>query len=249
MYTYAEIANANLIASEIIAKLKNAALEISKEYPEQIELMHTLAITDTLEEDWSRGRYLSFMRKLHDLHWYLPERCCGRPLLDSISYALNKLNETNLLFEVMSSRSDASFNETSNLFKFGMLMEELRYAFELFDGPDSALPDFEDFDPEPGEPDFGKLMMCLCPSEYNFDSKLRAQVGFMWFAGGPDSIICFDDKLLGTMSKAIELADYLLEYEEAVATAGIEDRDLLDGVEELHKAFQEVGAFDRWRKF
>jgi hypothetical protein len=51
------------------------------------------------------------------------------------------------------------------------------------------------------------------------------------------------------MSMAIELADYLLDYEEAVVTAGIEDEDLLTGIDELHNAFQDIGAFDRWRRF
>lgn len=246
MYTYRDIANANLTAGDIIATLKTAALEISKEHPEKLELMHTLAKTDTLEKDWSRGRYLSFMRQLYAIWWEMPQRYCG-PYRDRIDDAMNELNKNDLLFEVMSSRSDASFSESGNLFKLGKLLADLYHAIDLVN---DDVVDYEEIDSSLlNDVDFGRILMDLYPSKFDLDSKLRACVGFVTFLGGDINFACFEEGLLGKMSLAIELADYLLDYEEAVATAGIEDRDLLEGIDELHKAFQDIGAFDRWRRF
>jgi hypothetical protein len=250
MYTYRDIANANLTAGDIIATLKTAALELSKEHPEELELMYTLAKTDTLEEDWRRGRYLSFMRQLYAIWWEMPQKYCG-PYRTQIEEAMDKLNENDLLFEVMSSRSDASFSESGNLFKLGKLLADLNHADDLMN--DDVI-DYEEIDNSLlNNVDFGKILMDLYPSWFDLDSKLRACVGFLAssYLGGDINfgLICFNKGLLGKMSIAIELADYLLDYEEAVATAGIEDEELLTGIDELHNAFQEIGAFDRWRKF
>lgn len=250
MYTYRDIANANLTAGDIIATLKTAALEISKEHPEEIELIHTLAKTDTLEKDWSRGRYLSFMRQLFAIWWEMPQKYCD-PYRTRIDDAINKLNENDLLFEVMSSRSDASFSESGNLFKLGKLLADLNHADDLMN---DDIVDYEEIDHSLlNDVDFGRILMDLYPSKFDLDSKLRACVGFLASSclGGDIhfGLICFNEGLLGKMSMAIELADYLLDYEEAVATAGIEDEDLLTGIDELHNAFQDIGAFDRWRRF
>ena len=126
MYNYKDMAKANVYAAVIITRCKDLVYDLSKEYSSEVGFMHDLSVVDKLEENWQRGRYLSFICNLRDINVSLIKyfKTSARYKLNNfnafgvINFAINAMNAyENTLFEFMSSRGDASFCVNKDLYK------------------------------------------------------------------------------------------------------------------------------------
>ena len=142
MYNYSDIAYANLAAGYSISSIKTYVLALSKEYSDDVELMKQLAISDELEDCWRHGRYLGFMRILYKLRSIYDGRYdLPNELAKHLDAAINDMNKNeDILFEYMSSRGDASFNEITNLHKLAKLKSKIFLNSYLeSDSPDESV--------------------------------------------------------------------------------------------------------------
>lgn len=133
MYFYSDIAYASMAAGAIIARIKSLVRRLSEESSSNIDFMHDLEISDSLERYWSTGRYVSFLHtlyKLRDISDSYGDIEDTKELTDYLTEAIQDISaHEESLFDYMASRSDASFNETTNLYKWGVVKVKLAQGY------------------------------------------------------------------------------------------------------------------------
>lgn len=152
MHNYSDLACANIIAGETIGTLKNLTYTISKDstITKSAEILSKLNTIESLEELWNRNRYLGFIHTLRKLFF----SDLNLDLAATIGDSLIKLADyESTLFDCLSSRGDASFEEEKGLFKWSMLKKSIDYkeapagwkAFRIFISTKNAYKEIDFF--------------------------------------------------------------------------------------------------------
>lgn len=129
MYFYSDITFASMTAGLIIARIESIVFELSKNSADNVEFMHSLAITDDLNRYWNSGRYVSFLHTLYDLNDLCKDYADKEDVEELAVFLESAIKEMNryetVLFDYMASRGDASFNETANLHKWAIVKTKI----------------------------------------------------------------------------------------------------------------------------